>query len=210
MAAIELHTWGTPNGRKVSIALEELGLAYTVHPVDIMADDQFEPGFLKLSPNNKIPAILDPEGPTGTPVSVFETGAILIYLAEKTGKLMPKDPLARIQCLEWLMWQMGGIGPFLGQAHHFRRFAPEKIPYAIDRYTNEAKRLYGVLDKRLKGRDWVVDGEYSIADIAIYPWISRHEWQGMDLADFPEVQRWFDAMTARPAVRRGMAVPDAG
>ena len=206
-APIELHTWGTPNGYKISIALEELGLPYTVHPVNIMKDDQFDPAFLAISPNNKIPAILDPEGPAGGPVSVFETGAILIYLAEKTGRLMPEDPLLRIQCLEWLMWQMGGAGPFLGQAHHFRRFAPEKIPYAIKRYTDEATRLYGVLDKRLKGRDWVTGADYSIADIAIYPWISRHEWQGMDLADFPEVQRWFKAMTARPAVQRGMKVP---
>jgi len=203
---IELYTWSTPNGRKASIALEELGLAYRVHPIDIGKDEQFAPEFLKISPNNKIPAIVDPQGPDGEPIPVFESGAILIYLAEKTGRLMPQDPRARYTALQWLMWQMGGFGPMLGQAHHFRRFAKEQIPYAIERYTNETRRLYGVLDKRLKETDYVA-GDYSIADIAIFPWAARHEWQGIDLADFPALKRWYDAIAARPAVQKGMAVP---
>ena len=203
---IELYTWSTPNGRKASIALEELGLAYRVHPIDIGKDEQFAPEFLKISPNNKIPAIVDPQGPDGEPIPVFESGAILIYLAEKTGRLMPQDPRARYEALQWLMWQMGGFGPMLGQAHHFRRFAKEQIPYAIERYTNETRRLYGVLDKRLKETDYVA-GDYSIADIAIFPWAARHEWQGIDLADFPALKRWYDAIAARQAVQKGMTVP---
>ncbi len=203
---IELYTWSTPNGRKASIALEELGLDYRVHPIDIGKDEQFAPEFLKISPNNKIPAIVDPQGPDGTPISLFESGAILIYLAEKTGRLMPQDPRARYTALQWLMWQMGGFGPMLGQAHHFRRFAKEQIPYAIERYTNETRRLYGVLDKRLQEVDYVA-GDYSIADIAIFPWAARHEWQGIALEDFPALKRWYDAIAARPAVRKGMAVP---
>ncbi|MGF1594770.1 MAG: glutathione S-transferase family protein [Kiloniellaceae bacterium] len=203
---IELYTWSTPNGRKASIALEELGLDYRVHPIDIGKDEQFAPEFLKISPNNKIPAIVDPQGPDGTPISLFESGAILIYLAEKTGRLMPQDPRARYTALQWLMWQMGGFGPMLGQAHHFRRFAKEQIPYAIERFTNETRRLYGVLDKRLQEVDYVA-GDYSIADIAIFPWAARHEWQGIALEDFPALKRWYDAIAARPAVRKGMAVP---
>jgi GST-like protein len=203
---IELYTWSTPNGRKVSIALEELGLAYNTHPINITKDEQFEPAFLKISPNNKIPAIVDPDGPGGAPIEMFETGAILIYLAEKTGKLQPNDARARYVMLQWLMWQMGNYGPMLGQAHHFRRFAPEKIPYAVDRYSNEARRLYGVLDQRL-GEAAYLAGDYSIADIATFPWAARHEWQGIELEDYPNVLRWYNAIAARPAVKRGMAVP---
>jgi GSH-dependent disulfide-bond oxidoreductase len=203
---IELYTWKTPNGRKASIALEELGLPYAVHPIDISKDEQFAPDFLRISPNNKIPAIVDPEGPDGRPLALFESGAILIYLAEKTGKLMPQAAQARYEALQWLMWQMGGFGPMLGQAHHFRRFAKEQIPYAVDRYTNETRRLYRVLDKRLNEADYLA-GEYSIADIATFPWAARHEWQGIALEEFANVKRWYDAVAARPAVQKGMAVP---
>ena len=203
---IDLYTWKTPNGRKASIALEELGLDYAVHSVDIGKDEQFDPGFLKISPNNKIPAIVDPDGPDGEPISVFETGAILLYLAEKTGRLIPKDPRGHALAIQWLMWQMGGFGPMLGQAHHFRRFAPEQIPYAVDRYSNEARRLYGVLDNRLAEAEFLA-GEYSVADIATYPWAARHEWQGIALEDFGNVKRWYDAVAARPAVAKGMTVP---
>ncbi len=203
---IDLYTWKTPNGRKVSIMLEELGEPYDVHTIDISKDEQFAPDFLAISPNNKIPAIVDPDGPDGAPLSLFETGAILLYLAEKRGRLMPEAPRARRLAEQWLMWQMGGFGPMLGQAHHFRRFAPEQIPYAIDRYSNEARRLYGVLDTRLGEADYLA-GDYSVADIATFPWAARHEWQGIDLAEFPNVKRWYDAIAARPAVARGMAVP---
>ena len=203
---IALYTWGTPNGRKISILLEELALPYAVHTIDITRDEQFDPDFLKISPNNKIPAVVDPEGPDGRPIGLFESGAILIYFAEKTGKLLSTDPRVRLETLQWLMWQMGGWGPMLGQAHHFRRFAPEKIPYAIDRYTDETRRLYGVLDKRLAEGAYMA-GDYSIADIATFPWAARHEWQGIELADFPHLKRWYDAVAARPAVARGMAVP---
>lgn len=204
---IELYTWTTPNGRKVSIMLEETGLPYNVHPIDITKGEQHDPEFLKLSPNNKIPAIIDPEGPDGKPISMFETGAILIYLADKTGRFYPTDPRTRLVVLQWLMWQMGGFGPMLGQAHHFRRFAKEKIPYAIERYTNETKRLYGVIDKRLGEAAYLGGEEYSIADIATFPWAARHEWHGVDLPEFPNVKRWYDAVAARPAVERGMQVP---
>ena len=203
---IDLYTWKTPNGRKASIALEELGLDYAVHSVDIGKDEQFDPEFLKISPNNKIPAIVDPDGPDGEPISVFETGAILLYLAEKTGRLIPKDPRGHALAIQWLMWQMGGFGPMLGQAHHFRRFAPEQIPYAVDRYSNEARRLYRVLDNRLAESEFLA-GEYSVADIATFPWASRHEWQGIALEDFGNVKRWYDAIAARPAVAKGMTVP---
>ncbi len=203
---IDLYTWGTPNGRKVSIMLEETGLAYRVHPIDITKDQQFAPDFLKISPNNKIPAIVDPDGPGGKPISMFESGAILIYLAEKTGRFLSAEPAARYLALQWLMFQMGGFGPMLGQAHHFRRFAKEKIPYAIDRYTTETRRLYGVLDRRLAEAEYVA-GDYSIADMALYPWAARHEWQGLELDEFPNVARWFDAISDRPAVVRGMNVP---
>ena len=205
--SIDLYTWGTPNGKKVSILLEELGLPYTVHAINITKDEQFAPEFLKISPNNKIPAIVDADGPDGKPFAVFETGAILIYLAEKTGRFLPADAAGRSSAFQWLMWQMGGFGPMLGQAHHFRRFAPEKIPYAIDRYSNEARRLYGVLDKRLGESAFMAGPDYGIADIATFPWAARHEWQGIDLAEFPRVKAWYDTIAARPAVIRGMAVP---
>ncbi len=207
---IDLYTWGTPNGRKVSIMLEEVALPYAVHTVDIRANEQFKPEFLAISPNNKIPAIVDSDGPDGKPISVFESGAILIYLAEKTGSgLLPKDPRGRVSALEWLMFQMGGFGPMLGQAHHFRRFAPEPIEYAVKRYSDEAQRLYGVIDRRLAVTEYLAGDTYTIADIATYPWTSRYEWQGIDFADFPNVKRWRDTLGARPAVEKGMNVPDA-
>ncbi len=202
---IDLYFWPTPNGYKVSIMLEEIGMPYNVIAVNISKGDQFKPEFLEISPNNKMPAIIDRDGPGGQPYSLFESGAILMYLAEKSGQLMPAEMRARYRVVEWLMFQMGGIGPMLGQAHHFRRYAPEPIQYAIDRYTNEARRLYNVLDKQL-GSNQYVAGEYSIADIAIYPWLIPHKWQGMELDDFPNVKRWFDAIAARPAVQRGVAV----
>ena len=204
---IDLYTWGTPNGRKISIALEELEVPYEVHPIDIGKDEQFAPEFLKISPNNRIPAIVDRDGPGGRPLPLFESGAILIYLAEKTGRLLPAEPVARYAALQWLMWQMGGFGPMLGQVHHFLRFAPEEVPYARKRYTNEARRLYGVLDKRLSEARWLAGDDYSIADIATWPWASRHGWQQIALADFPNVLRWFEEIAARPAVVRGIAVP---
>ena len=203
---IDLFYWPTPNGWKISIALEELGLPYTVRPVNIGAGDQFQPDFLKFSPNNKMPAIIDPEGPEGRPISIFESGAILIYLAEKTGRLMPADPRGRYAVLEWLMFQMGGVGPMLGQAHHFRQYAPEKIQYAIDRYTNEAGRLYNVLDKRLSETEWVAGDDYSIADIAIFPWIVPHERQGQSFDERPHLKRWYETMKTRPAVSKGLDV----
>jgi len=202
---IEFFYWSTPNGWKVAIFLEESGLPYRLIPVNINAGDQFESDFLKMSPNNKIPAIVDPDGPDGEPISVFESGAILIYLAEKIGRYLPSDARNRIQVLEWLMFQMGNVGPLLGQAHHFRMYAPEKIPYAVDRYTNEAARLYKVMDERLAGRDFFVD-EYSIADMAIFPWVSRHERQGQALEDFPNIHRWYQLMWDRPAVQAGMGL----
>jgi GST-like protein len=203
---IELYTWTTPNGYKASIALEELGLAYEVRPVRIGAGEQFKPEFLAISPNNKIPAIVDTQGPDGRRLAVFESGAILIYLAEKAGRLIPKDAADRMVAIEWLMFQMANIGPMLGQAGHFRAYAPEKLPYAIDRYTNEARRLYGVLDRRLGAVEYLA-GEYSIADIATYPWLRFPDRQGVDLGEYPNVARWRDAMAARPAVVRGLAVP---
>jgi len=203
---IELYTWATPNGRKVSIMLEEVALPYETIKVDITKGDQFKPDYLTVNPNGKIPAIVDREGPAGGRLAVWESGAILIYLAEKTGKLLSDDPVLRLTTIEWLMFQMSGVGPMLGQAHHFRRFAPERIPYAIERYEKEAARLYGVLDRRL-GESEYLAGAYSIADIATFPWIARHEWQGVALDDFPNVKRWFATISSRPAVQRGMQVP---
>jgi len=202
---IDLYTWPTPNGFKVSIMLEETGLPYTVIPVDINVGDQFKPEFLKISPNNKIPAIVDRDGPEGKPYPVFESGAILMYLAEMTGRFLPAPMAQRYRVVQWLMFQMGGVGPMLGQAHHFRKYAPEPIPYAIERYTNEAARLYGVLDKRL-GESEYLAGDYSIADMAVFPWIRPYKNQGQDLNDFPNLKRWFEAIAARPAVARGLAV----
>ena len=203
---IEVYSWATPNGHKVHIMLEECALPYEVRAANIGRGDQFKPEFLAISPNNKIPAIVDPEGPEGVPMSLFESGAILIYLASKTGRFMPKDITGRYEVLQWLMFQMGGVGPMLGQAHHFRIYAPEKIEYAVNRYTNEAHRLYGVMNKRLADREYLAD-EYSIADIATYPWIARYEMHRTRLEDYPNVKRWFDAIGARPAVQRGMQIP---
>ncbi|MBC7136623.1 MAG: glutathione S-transferase N-terminal domain-containing protein [Oceanibaculum nanhaiense] len=202
---IDLYTWPTPNGFKVSILLEELGLPYHVIPVDIGKGAQFEPEYLKLNPNNKMPTIVDNEGPDGRPYTVMESGAILIYLADKHGKFLPKGGEARYDVLQWLMWQMGGLGPMLGQAHHFLQYAPEKIEYAMNRYSNEANRLYGVLNKRLQGRDYVA-GDYSIADMAIMPWLRYPDRQGVDIEQYPEVKRWRESLEARPAVQKGLAV----
>jgi GST-like protein len=203
---IELYTWPTPNGHKVHIVLEELGLPYEVHAVDIGEGDQFKPEFLKISPNNRIPAIVDRDGPGGKPLPLFESGAILIYLAEKTGKLLAPKGAARYSAIQWLMFQMGGVGPMLGQAHHFRVYAPEKIPYAIERYTNEAKRLYAVLDGRLGEAEYLAGTDYGIADIATFPWLRSWERQGVVLSDYPNVQRWFGAIETRPAVERALRV----
>lgn len=203
---IDLYTWSTPNGRKISIMLEEIALPYQVITVDITSGDQFKPEYLGLNPNGKIPTIVDHDGPGGGEVTIFESGAILIYLAEKTGNLLSTDPVTRITTIEWLMFQMSGLGPMLGQAHHFRRFAPERVAYAVERYEGEAARLYGVLERRLAEVEYLA-GAYSIADIASYPWIARHEWQGIALEDHPNVSRWFNAIAARPAVQRGMKVP---
>ncbi len=204
---IDLYTWSTSNGRKASIVLEELGADYTVHPIHIGKGDQFTPEFLAINPNGKIPAIVDSDGPGGVPITVFESGAILIYLAEKFGRFLPAEPVARMEVIQWLMFQMGGIGPIFGQVHHFLRAAKEKVPYGIERYGTEARRLYGVLDRRLDGRDHLAGDGYSIADIATWPWVLRHEWQQIDLADYPNVKRWFDAIGSRPAVQRGIQIP---
>lgn len=202
---IDLYTWPTPNGHKVHIMLEETGLPYTVIPVDINKGDQFDPKYLKISPNNKMPAMIDSDGPGGKPYSLFESGAMLMYLAEKTGKFMPAETAARYRVIQWLMFQMGGIGPMFGQAHHFRQYAPSTIPYAVDRYTNEAGRLYNVLDRRL-GESEYLAGEYSIADMAVFPWTRSHDRQGQNLDDFANVKRWFEAINARPAVERALKV----
>jgi len=203
---IDLYYWPTPNGWKASIILEELDLPYKVVPINIGAGDQFEPEFLKISPNNKMPAIVDHDGPGGEPISIFESGAILMYLAKKTGRLLPQEPRERYLVLQWLMFQMGGIGPMLGQAHHFRQYAPEEISYAIDRYTNEAARLYGVLDRRLSESEYLAGADYTIADIAVYPWIVPHDNQGQKMEDFPNLNRWFESLRARSAVDRGIKV----
>jgi GST-like protein len=203
---IEVYSWATPNGHKIHIMLEECGLAYRAIPIDIGSGAQFTPEFLAISPNNKIPAIVDPDGPDGKPISLFESGAILLYLAAKTGRFLPADLRRRWATLEWLMFQMGNIGPMLGQAHHFRLYAPEKLAYAIDRYSNEAKRLYGVLDTRLGKTAFVAADEYTIADIAIFPWLRSWKNQGIDLDEFPKVKAWFDGIAARPAVQRGVQV----
>jgi len=203
---IDVYSWATPNGHKVHIMLEECGLTYRVHPVNIGAGDQFQPEFLKISPNNKIPAIVDSQGPDGQPISLFESGAILIYLAAKTGKLMPAADRDKYEVLQWLMFQMGGVGPMLGQAHHFRIYAPQKIDYAIDRYTNEARRLYGVMDKQVAQHRYIAGDAYTIADIAIYPWLRSWQNQGIDWAAYPHLKRWFDEISERPAVIRGVQV----
>ena len=203
---IELYTWSTPNGRKVSIMLEECALPYRVHKINIGTNsEQFAPEYLKINPNGKIPSIVDPGGPGGKPIAMMESGAILIYLAEKTGKFLSKDN--RYEVLQWLMFQMGGVGPMFGQAHHFMRAKKDEIPYGSERYGNEAKRLYGVMNVRLEKVPFLAGKDYSIADIATYPWVARHEWHRVDLTQFPNVKRWYDAIGARPAVVKGMAVP---
>lgn len=202
---IDLYYWPTPNGHKITIALEEMGLKYQLIPVNILENDHFQSDFLAISPNNKIPAIVDQDGPRHQAISIFESGAILQYLGRKTGLFYPDDELKRVQVEQWLMWQMGGLGPMLGQNHHFSRFAPERIAYATERYVNESKRLYGVLNTQLLGQDYVA-GEYSIADIAIFPWLLRHEWQQIDLADYPEVEKYIARIKARPAVAKALAI----
>jgi GST-like protein len=203
---IDVYSWSTPNGHKIHIMLEECGLPYTVHAVNIGSGDQFKPEFLALSPNNKIPAIVDQDGPDGEPFSLFESGAILVYLASKAGKFLGQGDREKFVTLQWLMFQMGGVGPMLGQAHHFRNYAPERIEYAVNRYTNEAKRLYGVIDKQLSQSAYLAGDEYTIADIATFPWLRSWQNQGIDWADYPHAKRWFDEIDARPAVRRGVAV----
>ena len=206
---IDLHYWPTPNGHKITMFLEEAGLPYTIHRVDIGKGDQFKPEFLAIAPNNRMPAIVD-NAPTdgGKPISIFESGAILQYLAEKTGKFMPKDIRGRFEVMQWLFWQMGGLGPMAGQNHHFNQYAPEKIPYAMERYTKETNRLYGVLNKRLADREFMA-GEYSIADMASYPWVVPWERQKQNLEDFPHVKRWLHAIAARPAVVKAYAVGES-
>ncbi len=203
---IDLYTWPTPNGHKIHIMLEETGLPYRVIPVNIGEGDQFEPDFLEISPNNKMPAMVDREGPGGEPFALAESGAMLIYLGEKTGQLYPSEPRRRHRVNQWLMTQMGHVGPMLGQVHHFRNYAPEKIPYAIERYVNEGKRLYGVLDRQLGRSPWLAGDEYTIADIATFPWIRIHENQGIDIEEFPNLKRWLETIGARPAVQRGLQV----
>jgi len=203
---IELYTWKTPNGRKVSVMLEECGLQYDTHAIDIGKGEQFTPQYIALNPNAKIPTITDSDGPGGAPISLFESGAILVYLAGKTGRFLPASDRGKYLALQWLMFQMGGVGPMFGQVHHFLRAAKEQMPYAIERYVKEKDRLYDVLDKRLGAAEYLA-GEYSIADIATYPWVARYEWHKTELGDFANVKRWYDAISARPAVRRGMAVP---
>ena len=204
---IDLYTWATPNGHKASIMLEELALDYRVHPIDIGNDEQFAPDYVAINPNAKIPTIVDEDGPGGGAFAVFESGAILIYLADKAGRLLSPEPRRRSQAIQWLMFQVGGVGPMLGQAQHFRRFAPHPVPYAIERYSTEAARLYGVLERRLGEAEFLADDGYSIADVATYPWVVRHEWQGVSLDDLPNVRRWFETVGGRPAVQRGMQVP---
>ena len=203
---IDLYSWPTPNGHKIHIMLEECGLPYRVHPVNISANEQFKPEFLAISPNNKIPAMVDSDGPDSKPMSVFESGAMLLYLAGKTGRFLGKTDRARYETLQWLMFQMGGLGPMLGQAHHFRFYAPEKVPYAIERYTQEAKRLYSVLDKRLSQTRYLAGRDYTIADMAVFPWLRTWERQGVQMGDYPAVEKWFNAIAARPAVQRGIQV----
>ena len=210
-SVLKVYSWPTPNGHKVHIMLEECGLRlgrdWEAFPINIGTGDQFTPDFLAISPNNKIPALVDPDGPDGKPMALFESGAILLYLAAKTGKLLPKTDRLKYQVLQWLMFQMGGVGPMFGQAHHFMRAKKDEVPYGSERYGNEAKRLYGVMDSQLKKNEFISGSEYTIADIAIYPWVARHEWHRVDLAGFPNVKRWYDKVGARPAVVKGMAVP---
>jgi len=203
---IDLYTWSTPNGRKISIMLEECALPYRVHTIDIGRGDQFTPEFVAISPNSKVPAIVDQEGPEGKPLALFESGAILLYLSWKTDKFLPRGIVEQFEVIQWLMFQMGGVGPMFGQTHHFLRSAPEPVPYAIERYSKETRRLYGVLNKRLEGREFL-GSEYSVADIATYPWVARYDWHKVDLNDFPAVKSWFERIGSRPPVQAGMSVP---
>jgi len=203
---IDVYSWATPNGHKVHIMLEECGLPYAAHAVDISAGEQFSPDFLAISPNNRIPAITDPDGPDGEPISLFESGAILLYLAGKTGRFLPRSTRGKYQALQWLMFQMASVGPMLGQTHHFRAYAPEKVEYAINRFSNEARRLYGVMDKQLATNDYIAGREYTIADMAVWPWLRSYEKQGIDIGEFPNVKAWFEAIGNRPAVQRGITV----
>ena len=203
---IDLYTWSTPNGRKISIMLEECALPYRVHAIDIGRGDQFTPEFVAISPNSKIPAIVDQEGPEGKPLALFESGAILLYLSWKTDKFLPRGIVEQFEVIQWLMFQMGGVGPMFGQTHHFLRSAPEPVPYAIERYSKETRRLYGVLNNRLEGREFL-GSEYSVADIATYPWVARYDWHKVDLNNFPAVKSWFERIGSRPPVQAGMSVP---
>jgi len=203
---IDVYSWATPNGHKVHIMLEECGLPYAAHAVDISTGEQFSPDFMAISPNNRIPAITDPDGPDGEPISLFESGAILLYLAGKTGRFLPRSTRGKYQALQWLMFQMASVGPMLGQTHHFRAYAPEKVEYAITRFSNEARRLYGVMDKQLATNDYIAGKEYTIADMAVWPWLRSHERQGIDLGEFPNVKAWFEAIGNRPAVQRGITI----
>jgi GST-like protein len=206
----DIYNWPTSNGRKINIMVEELEVDYKIHPIAIGKDEQFTEAFTALNPNQKIPAVIDQDGPGGKPYTLFESGAILMYMAEKHGKFMPTEMAARYETIQWLMFQMGGVGPNFGQAHHFRRAAPEKVPYGIERYTKETRRLWGVMNDRLEGRDWFANNEYSIVDIAIFPWTMRYEWQGVALDEFPNMKRWYEAMEARPGVQRGLAAQVPG
>lgn len=206
----DIYNWPTSNGRKINIMVEELEVDYKIHPIAIGKDDQFTPEFTALNPNQKIPAVIDQDGPGGKPYTLFESGAILMYMAEKHGKFMPTEMAARYETIQWLMFQMGGVGPNFGQAHHFRRAAKEKVPYAIDRYTTETRRLWKVMNDRLDGNDWFANNDYSIVDMAIFPWTMRYEWQGIALDEFPNMKRWYEAMEARPGVQRGLAAQVPG
>ena len=206
----DIYNWPTSNGRKINIAVEELEVEYKIHPIAIGKGDQFSAEFTELNPNQKIPAVIDQDGPDGKPYTIFESGAILMYLAEKHGKLIPTDMTKRYEVIQWLMFQMAGVGPNLGQTHHFRRAAPEKVPYAIERFTNETRRLWGVMDKRLEDSDWLAADEFSIADIAVFPWAMRHEWQGISLDEFPNMKRWYKIVESRPGVKRGLAAQVPG
>ena len=208
MSPIDLYTWKTSNGKKATIMMEECELEYKIHPIDISTDIQFSEDFVKVNPNSKIPAIVDPDGPNGRPFTVIESGAILMYLAEKTGLFLPAEMQRKYEVIQWVMFQMGGIGPIFGQVHHFKRAAKEKVPYAINRYFNECRRLYGVLDSRLEGREYIANNEVSIADFCTVPWVFRHDWQEIDLDEFKNVKRWYDNMMQRPALTRGMNLPD--
>ena len=208
MSPIDLYTWKTSNGKKATIMMEECELEYKIHPIDISTDIQFSEGFVKVNPNSKIPAIVDPDGPNGRPFTVIESGAILMYLAEKTGLFLPAEMQRKYEVIQWVMFQMGGIGPIFGQVHHFKRAAKKKVPYAINRYFKECRRLYGVLDSRLEGREYIANNEVSIADFCTVPWVFRHDWQEIDLDEFKNVKRWYDNMMQRPALTRGMNLPD--